>query len=181
MRRQHRQKRLEQRESPDAKVPSQDSSLESDWKAGLIEVLLNLKPDQFERLCQRLLREAGFTQVEVTGRSGDGGIDGTGTVKIGDLLTFPILFQCKKYEGSVGPATVRDFRGAMTGRADRGLILTTGRFTREARREAARDGAPPIDLVDRELLLEKLKDLRLGVSVELVEDVSIDPEWYHRI
>lgn len=151
------------------------------WREELLTILTNLDPAQFERLCQRILRESGFVQVEVTGRAGDGGIDGTGVVELGGLLTFPILFQCKRYQGSVGPNIVRDFRGAMIGRADRGLILTTGLFSKEARREAQRDGAPPVDLVDRERLMDKLKDLRLGVAVEMVESVSVVSDWFRNL
>jgi restriction system protein len=151
------------------------------WRETLLGILLQLDPAKFERLCQRILRESGFVQVEVTGRSGDGGIDGTGTVELGGLLAFPVLFQCKRYQGSVGPSVVRDFRGAMVGRADRGLILTTGVFSREARREARRDGAPPIDLVDRDRLLDKLKELRLGLEVELVESISVTSDWFKNL
>ena len=147
------------------------------WRKDLLVALLELDPDQFERLCQRVLRESGFTEVKVTGRAGDGGIDGTGLVRIGGLLSFPILFQCKRYKGSVGPGVVRDFRGAMVGRSDRGLVLTTGVFTREARLEAKRDGAPPIDLVDRDALIDKLVEFRLGVQIEVVEQITVDPSW----
>ena len=139
---------------------------------------MSLAPAAFERLCQRLLRESGFVEVRVTGRSGDGGIDGVGIVRLGGLLGFPILFQCKRYQGSVSAGTVRDFRGAMIGRADRGLIITTGTFSRDAKAEAIRDGAPPIDLVDGEQLLDKLKGLRLGVEIEMIEKVSVVPSWF---
>lgn len=130
-----------------------------------------------------LLRESGFTRVTVTGRSGDGGIDGTGIVQIGGLLSFPVLFQCKRYSGSVGAGAVRDFRGAMVGRTDHGLIITTGTFTRDAATEAARDGAPLIDLVDGDQLLDKLKDLQLGVRIttRTVEDVSIVSEFFDEL
>jgi restriction system protein len=128
-----------------------------------------------------MLRESDFAQVEVTGRSGDGGIDGIGRVTLGGLLSFPILFQCKRYQGSVGPSTIRDFRGAMIGRTDRGLVITTGTFTREAKLEATRDGAPPIDLVDGEALIDKLKELRLGVRVQMVEAISVDLDWFRGI
>lgn len=151
---------------------------DNDWRETLLDLLYELDPAQFERLCQRILRESGFVQVEVTGRSGDGGIDGVGVLELGGLLTFPVLFQCKRYRGTVGPSMVRDFRGAMVGRSDRGLIMTTGLFTREAQREARRDGAPPVDLVDREKLLDKLKELKLGLKVELVEQVVLDSEWF---
>lgn len=144
-----------------------------DWREQLLDVLGELKPDAFERLCQRMLRESGFVRVEVTGKAGDGGIDGTGVLRI-NLLSFQVLFQCKRWKGSVGSSVVRDFRGAMVGRADKGLIITTGAFTQEARREATRDGAPAIDLVDGETLCDELKKLGLGVSVQTVEEVSVN-------
>ena len=169
------------REQSEEIAKDQGDPPDEEWRGILLDLLLELDPTKFERLCQRILRESGFVNVEVTGRSGDGGIDGTGAVELGDLLAFPVLFQCKRYQGGVGPSVVRDFRGAMVGRADRGLILTTGVFTREARREARRDGAPPIDLVDRDRLLEKLKQLKLGIEVELVESVSVNDKWFENL
>ena len=121
------------------------------WQDRLVSVLQAMDPIAFERLCQRILRESGFIEVEVTKRSGDGGIDGHGTIRIGGLISFNVLFQSKRYKGNLGPEVVRDFRGAMVGRADKGLIISTGGFTLEARREATRDGAPPIDLIDGRL------------------------------
>ena len=147
------------------------------WQENLLGTLLQMSPDAFERLCQRLLRESGFVEVEVTGRSGDGGIDGHGIIRMGGLISFPVLFQCKRYRGSVGAGTVRDFRGAMTGRGQ-GLLITTGGFTRDARQEATRDGVPPIDLIDGSLLADKLKELSLGVKTEMVEQVTIDADWF---
>jgi restriction system protein len=150
------------------------------WEDRLLEVIKRMKPDAFERLCQRLLRESGFIQVEVTGKSSDGGIDGKGVVRIGGLLSFHVIFQCKRYQGSVSSPLVRDFRGAMVGRADKGLLITTGTFTKDARNEAQRDGAPPIDLIDGEALVEKLKELRIGVKVneKIVEEVVIDEMYF---
>jgi restriction system protein len=159
-------------------VADAEAVLERTWRDELQATLLGLTPAAFERLCQRLLRESGFVEVRVTGRSGDGGIDGVGVVRLGGLLGFPVLFQCKRYQGSVSSGTVRDFRGAMIGRADRGLIITTGTFSRDAKVEAIRDGAPPIDLLDGEQLLDKLKELRLGVGVELIEKVSVVSDWF---
>jgi restriction system protein len=134
-----------------------------DYRAEALEILLALPPTGFERLAQRLLREAGFTHVVVTGQSGDGGIDGYGTLQINQLVSFKVLFQCKRYTKSVSPSHVRDFRGAMAGRADKGIIITTGTFTAEARREATRDGVPPIELIDGEKLLDMLENLELGL------------------
>ena len=151
------------------------------WREDLLDTLRNIPPDAFERLCQRLLRESGFIEVEVTGKSGDGGIDGHGIIRLAGLISFPVLFQCKRYSGSVGASVVRDFRGAMVGRAEKGLILTTGRFTIEAQREATRDGATPIDLIDGELLMDKMKELKLGVSAKMVEVVEVDKNWFASI
>ncbi|MDE9702791.1 restriction endonuclease [Citrobacter portucalensis] len=149
------------------------------WRERLHHVLIEeMTPDAFERLTQRLLRESGFIHVEVTGRTGDGGIDGKGIARINGLMSFHIAFQCKKYKGSVGAPEIRDFRGATVGRADRGMFITTGNFTKAAIEEANRDGVAPIDLVDGDQLADKLKELSLGVRTELVEKVSVDPDWF---
>lgn len=152
-----------------------------EWKEKLLNVLYNITPAAFERLAQRLLRESGFFQVEVTGKVGDGGIDGKGIVRVSGLLSFHVIFQCKRYRGYVTPSQIRDFRGAMQGRADKGLVITTGTFTREAIKEATRDGAPPIDLIDGELLCDKMKELKLGVDTKLTETVDIKIDWFNNL
>jgi len=158
----------------------QEASVQTSWKDELLQTLLKMDASAFERLVQRMLRESGFKQVEVTGQSGDGGIDGKGIMRLGGLLSFHVIFQCKRYKGSVTPSQVRDFRGAMVGRADKGLLITTGNFTKEATREATRDGAPAIDLIDGDQLLDKLKELALGVKTTKVEveEIAIDRDWF---
>ena len=174
-------RRLDRQLSELEETTEEGDAEEQSWRDQLLEVLLAMDPIAFERLCQRLLRESGFLEVEVTKRSGDGGIDGYGTIRIGGLISFNVLFQSKRYKASIGPDVVRDFRGAMVGRADKGLIITTGGFTRDARKEATRDGAPPIDLIDGELLIEKLKELGLGVTVRVVEEVEVNAAWFKSI
>jgi len=137
------------------------------WEDELKKTLLTLEPVQFERLAQRLLRECGFTQVEVLGRSGDGGIDGKGIIKIAGLVSFHALFQCKRFKDSVTPSHI--------------IFITTGFFTKDAKKEAHRDGAPPIDLIDGDDLVNMLKTLTLGVKIELVENVTIDKQWFANI
>jgi len=167
---------------PSEMTAPQDSPPELDWRQRLHGILTRkLTPAAFERLVQRVLREAGFTQVEVTGRSGDGGIDGKGIARIHGLMSFHVLFQCKRYTGSVGPGEIRDFRGAMVGRADKGLFITTGTFTPAAVKEATRDGAPPIDLLDGGDFANKLKELSIGVRTEHVELVQIEEDWFDTI
>ena len=103
-----------------------DTATIATWQDRLLAVLQSMDPIAFERLCQRILRESGFIEVEVTKRSGDGGIDGHGTIRLGGLISFNVLFQSKRYKGNIGPETVRDFRGAMVGRADKGVLISTG-------------------------------------------------------
>ena len=149
------------------------SAFEIPWQDRLLECLLKMKPAAFERLCQKILKDSGFIKVDVTGRSGDGGIDGIGVLRL-NLLSFHVFFQCKRWKGSVGASVIRDFRGAMVGRADKGLVMTTGTFSTDARKEATRDGAPAIDLVDGETLCELLKGLKIGVSIRKVEHVLVE-------
>lgn len=167
-----------------SKTPQDEKDFHPDtknWKDELLSILVNhVKPDAFERLAQRILRESGFVKVDVTGRSGDGGIDGVGVLRVA-LLSFQVYFQCKKYKGSVSPGAIRDFRGAMVGRTDKGLFITTGTFTSDAKKEATRDGAPAIDLIDGDLLCDLLKNLNLGVATKMVEEVSISADWFNKI
>lgn len=162
-------------------LPDDGNESES-WREDLYHILTReISPDAFERLTQRLLRESGFVQVEVTGRTGDGGIDGKGIAKIHGFMSFHVIFQCKRYQGAVSAGDIRDFRGAMVGRADKGLFITTGTFTASAIKEATRDGAPPIDLVDGVQLAEKLKEFQLGVQTEMIEQVTLDAQWFRDI
>jgi restriction system protein len=176
------EKRVKELLKPDAD-PGVDIDVEEieatepHWKDQLLTVMRRIAPDAFERLAQRLLREAGFLKVEVTGRSGDGGIDGIGVLRV-NLLSFQVLFQCKRYHGSVGASAIRDFRGAMVGRSDKGLVITTGTFTPDAKREATRDGAPAIDLIDGDQLCDLLKQLKLGVRTEMVEKMTVESTWF---
>jgi restriction system protein len=158
----------------------EELSAKDNWKESLLSMIKKMTPDAFERLAQLILRESGFIKVDVTGRSGDGGIDGIGVLKI-KLVTFQVLFQCKRYKGTVSASAIRDFRGAMQGRTDKGLFITTGRFTPDAKKEASRDGAPTIDLIDGELLCDLLKELKIGVETKMVEEVEIKPDFFGQI
>ena len=147
------------------------------YRKQLQDTLMSLPPSGFERFCQRLLRESGFEQVSVSGRSGDGGIDGIGILQVNALLSFKVLFQCKRYAGAIVPSQVRDFRGAMMGRADKGIIITTGAFTAEAKKEAVRDGVPPIELVDGEKLIDMCEGLELGLKS--IRTFEVDHQLFH--
>ena len=172
-----RERRRPAQAAGDTGAPEEET--ERTWKEDLLDRLLALPPQGFERLAQRLLREAGFINVAVTGRSGDGGIDGVGVYRV-SLVSFPLYFQCKRYKGAVGAGAVREFRGAMAGRGEKGLLITTGSFTKGATEEATRDGAPPVELVDGDRLCDLLREYRLGVSVtqRVEEDVTIQDEFF---
>lgn len=151
-----------------------------DWRDDLLTELMQMDPGAFERLAQRLLREAGFVKVEVRGKTGDGGLDGVGILRV-NLVSFQVYFQCKRWSNSVGSKEIRDFRGALQGRADKGLFITTSSFTKQASDEATRDGAIAIDVIDGPRLCELLKDYSLGVKTETVERVTIQPSWFRDI
>jgi len=184
MEKEYREQRLQaQQISQDLPEPDEDAdalvaeSVEHrDYKAALLTKLMNLPPSGFERICQRLLRESDFEQVTVTGRTGDGGIDGIGVLQVNPFVSFKVLFQCKRYQGSVGASVIRDFRGAMAGRADKGIIMTTGTFTRDAKQEALRDGAAPIELVDGEKLVAVFEEY--GIGLKPVKAYELDHKFF---
>jgi restriction system protein len=181
IRAERRRKRSEAREAgADPDLVAEDGEGEAEgWREVLLGTLQGMDPTKFEHLAKLLLRKEGFVNTTVTGGAGDGGIDGVGVYQL-SLVSFPVYFQCKRYKGTVGPDKVRDFRGAMQGRGDRGLLITTGSFTASARREAARDGAPPVDLIDGDRLCDLLKNNGLGVETteRIVEEVRIRPEFF---
>lgn len=174
-----RRKRAAQEAGADPDLADEDGEETDDWREELLQVLLAMNPTDFEHLAKRLLRAAGFINATVTGGAGDGGIDGVGVYRL-SLVSFPVYFQCKRYKGTVGPEKVRDFRGAMQGRGDKGLLITTGSFTAEAKKEATRDGAPPIDLIDGERLCDLLREHSLGVetTIRTIEDVRVNSEFF---
>ncbi|RZK04094.1 MAG: restriction endonuclease, partial [Flavobacterium sp.] len=141
---------------------------------GLINIIQNLPASGFEKLCKRLLTEIGINEIAITGGSGDQGIDGKGIVKLNDVVSLNIVFQCKRYKETVSPHHVRDFRGAMQGRGEKGLIITTGRFTKEAKAEANRDGVTPIELIDGDRLVELFEKYHLGLKPVTVFEIDQD-------
>lgn len=159
-------------DSPDMRDPESRDIVETppiDYRSEVLSLMQQLPPSGFERLCQRILREAGFQEVVVTGRSGDQGIDGEGVLQINPLVSSRVLLQCKRYKDSVSASQVRDFRGAMWGRTDKGIILTTGTFTAEAKKEASRDGAASIELIDGD---------RIEVGLVPTRTFKVDPGFF---
>ena len=166
-------KRLKGKIEPPLVAETGDEEIEPpNHRTSLLNLIKSLPPNGFERLSQRLLRESGFQKVVVTGKTGDGGIDGVGILQVNPFVSFNVLFQCKRYQGAVTPSQIRDFRGAMMGRADKGIIITTGTFTLEAKKEARRDGAPPIELVDGDILVQMFETLQLGLIPRTTYDVD---------
>ncbi len=149
------------------------------WRQRLQEILQTMDPYGFERLTQRILRECGFTQVEVTKKSGDGGIDGTGKLRINGLFSFNVAFQCKRYSGIVGAGDIRDFRGSLNNNIEKGLLITTGTFSKAAKLEAVDPGKRLIDLMDGEELIDKIVEYNIGVHE--VRNYEIDEEFFKKI
>ena len=170
-------------DSPEDDDPTNDDEEFPDeikpWKEKLAEILQTMDPYGFERLTQRVLRECGFSQVEVTKKSGDGGIDGTGKLKINGIFSFNVAFQCKRYSGVVGAPDIRDFRGSLTTNIEKGLFITTGTFSKAAREEACSPGKQQIDLLDGEEFINKLTEYEIGVHP--ITTYAIDEEFFKKI
>lgn len=149
------------------------------WRQRVYEIMVGMNPFAFERLTQRILRESGFTDVEVTKRTGDGGIDGYGKLKINGVISFNIAFQCKRYQGTVGAPEIRDFRGSLTRNVEKGLFVTTGTYSNAAKEEAANIGKQQIDLIDGEGLIDMLAEYSIGLKE--VKDYEIDEDYFLKI
>jgi len=157
---------------PQKQVDLEEPEEKQPHAAELLEILRSLPPEGFERLCQRLLRSSGFKKVIVKGRSGDGGIDGEGILEINPLVSVKVIFQSKRYKDAVSSSQIRDFRGAMQGRAEKGIFITTGRFTSDAKAEAIREGVPPIELVDGDKLVQLFEQRQLGLKQKVIYEVD---------
>ncbi len=151
------------------------------WKERLSEILKNMDAFAFERLSQRLLRECGFTDVKVTKRSGDGGIDGTGKLLINGIFSFSVAFQCKRYTGTVGAPQIRDFRGSLDSNIEKGVLITTGVFSQEAKREACAPGKKQIDLMDGDTFMNKLAEYQIGLRERIIKDYDINLKFFEEI
>lgn len=163
-------------------VSEEDEDIKAEkksWREQITDILLNLDPYAFERLAQRLLRECGFSDVVVTKRSGDGGIDGTGKLRIKGIFSFNVAFQCKRYKGQVGAAAIRDFRGSLGTNVEKGVLITTGAFTRSAREEASSEGKRLIDLMDGEELINKMAEYGIGLTE--VKSYEVDEDFFNSL
>lgn len=143
---------------------------------GLLDILKSLPPYGFELICGRLLREHGFEDVEVTQRSRDGGIDGYGLLRLSPFVSLRVAFQAKRYKDTVTRSAVGEFRNALLGRAEKGVFITTGRFTQDAETEATRDGVVPIELIDGEQLVALFQDKLIGVKPKVIYEM--DPAFF---
>ena len=176
-----KQKRDAQESEEDVLLPEARAEDKHDnGKLDLLSILRSISPTGFEKVCRELLRESGFENVEVTGGSADGGLDGYGTLEINPFVSFRVIFQCKRYaKGNlVSRAQVGDFRNTMLGRAEKGIIITTSGFSNAAIQEANREGAPQVELVDGDKLVEMFQRVELGVVKRTVYDV--DPVYFEK-
>lgn len=168
---------------PEKKRETDTNPLETEecrpWKEILSELLHRMNPYAFEVLAQRLLRECGFLDVHVTKKSGDGGIDGIGKLRLNGIFSFNVAFQCKRYKGQVGAGEIRDFRGSLDNNIEKGVLITTGSFSKSAREEASAPGKKQIDLMDGNDFMDKLAEYNIGLTPRTEYD--IDEEFFSSI
>ena len=166
-------------EDPIAEEDEPESNPNEAWRDEALQVLQTMDFFGFERLCRRILRESGFADVEVTKKTGDKGIDGTGRLEIGGIFSLSVAFQCKRYKGSVGSSEIRDFRGSLTTDIEKAVFITTGTFTQAAKDEAATPGKIRIDLIDGEKLIDLLAQFEIGLKP--VPCYEVDHEFFDKI
>jgi len=142
-------------------------------KERLLGALKEMHPKAFEHLMARLLERLGYEGVEVTPYSGDGGLDVKATLTVGGVTSVPTAVQVKRYDANVSGKVVRELRGGI-GVHERGLIITTGGFTKDAITEASSANKVPISLVDGRKLVDLLVQKRLGVVGRTVEVLDLD-------
>jgi restriction system protein len=137
-----------------------------------------MTPAGFERFCSELLARVGVEDVRTTRYARDGGIDGSGRLKINEFVSQAIAFQAKKFDGSgrkVSSEEIQRFRGAMGGHIAKGIFFTTTGFSEDAKREAKEPGKVEIELVDLDRILEICETYQVGLIEQkiLVPDPSM--------
>ena len=147
------------------------------WKAGLLERLHQLSPEAFERFTLYLLRTFGM-ELRRQGGPGDEGIDGIGIAPLTDVLTTTVAVQAKRYEPSrtVGREVVALFQSDATAAgAEHGVLVTTGRFSEQAR-TAALGRTPTIELIDGDRLAELCLQQEAGIALT----PTVSSAWFER-
>lgn len=146
-------------------------------RALLLDHLYNFDPTAFEHFAKQLLEAVGFTDLEVTQRSRDGGIDGYGKLRQG-IVKIDAVFQCKRWQNTVPRAEIDRFRGAISGRFDQGILLTTSNFSIEASGVSVRQGAVPIILIDGERIVDLMIQHSIGVSRRPLYLLDVNEEFF---
>lgn len=163
--------------APDPQMVIQEAE---DEKSQLFNILKNLDDEGFERLCSLIMTKTGASVESFKGKSGDGGVDGFGRMTFSptSLVTVSVAWQCKRYtDKKVSVSEIRDFRGAIRGKASFGLFFTTSSFTEEAKAEAKRL-QDRIELIDVERLIEVLCDNDMGVTKVMQPVYTVDDSFF---
>ncbi len=168
-------------EEDEAIAPSPQTSPYSDHRPALIALIGSMTPAGFEEFCSELLARVGVEDVQTTRYSKDGGIDGTGRLRINEFVSQPIAFQAKKFDGSgrkVSSEEVQRFRGAIGGHIAKGIFFTTTTFSEDAKREAKALGKVEIELVDLDRILEICEAYQIGLVEQKI--LVAEPSFFER-
>ncbi|MGC8773280.1 MAG: restriction endonuclease [Conexivisphaera sp.] len=150
----------------------------------LLRRIKELSPGAFERLIIRVISALGYgggeeEMARQLGRTGDQGVDGE---ILEDRLGFDrVYLQAKRYSDEpVGAREVREFLGALSQRnASKGVLITTSKFTEDARRAANEDRQHKVILLDGEELVDLMTKYKIGVRVKSVYEVKdVDEDFF---
>lgn len=136
---------------------------------GEIATINSLPSAQFKNFCLTFLAALGLSHIESVSIAGCGCVAGKGSIELGILMTYHFAFLGKQHNGIVPEEVIDAIRNVMEDRTRKGIILTTGSFSRQAKRQAKIKGKVPIDLIDGNSLIHRLKDKQLRISIETGE------------
>jgi len=169
-------------ETPEEILQKAYQSIRNELAREILERIKSNSPSFFEKLVIDLMVAMGYGGSRAdagksVGQSGDEGIDGI--IKEDRLGLDVIYLQAKRWEGTVGRPEIQKFVGALHGkRARKGVFITTGKFSDEAR-EYVRTIDPKVILIDGRELSEYMIDLNLGTSTAVTYEIKrIDTDYF---
>lgn len=144
-------------------------------KKQLLEALLAMHPSKFEVLVGEVLRNLGFENIQITGKTGDGGIDLTGELIVAGVIKNNISVQVKRWRNNIQRANISELRGSLRPHQT-GLFITTSGFSRQSVEEAEDPYKAPISLIGGNDFVDLLCEFGIGVSLEKVTILDIDED-----
>lgn len=149
------------------------------WEIEILEIINNLNKTQFKNFCRLFLEATGLSYVNVTEKENK--VIGTGTIELGIVLSYHFVFIGVQNNTLLKESIIKELRKLEQNQTNKGLILTTGQFSRAVKKQAKQKGMLPIDLIDSNNLISRLKALQLGITINSDSNIRIDKNWFDNL